>query len=100
MANEHVPENLRELGELLAAIAICESAGGLGAIATSEGTKTWYPRLEKPAFTPPGWVFGPIWTVLYALMGASGWLLWKRRDHEAAALAGKLFAVQLLLNTL
>src|SRR5687767_717080 len=100
MANDYVPKNLKELGELLAAIAICESAGGLGAIATSEGTKTWYPGLKKPAFTPPSGVFGPVWTILYVLMGASGWLLWKRRDREGAALAGKLFALQLILNTL
>jgi tryptophan-rich sensory protein len=100
MTNGDMPKNIRELGELLAAIAVCEVAGGLGAVATSEGIKTWYPRLEKPSFTPPGWVFGPVWTVLYALMGASGWLLWKRRDDERAMQAGKLFALQLMLNTL
>lgn len=99
MRHDQAPKTLRELGELLAAIAICESAGGLGAIATSEGTRTWYPRLEKPSFNPPGWVFAPVWTILYAMMGVSGWLLWKRRDEDGAARAGALFAVQLALNT-
>jgi tryptophan-rich sensory protein len=97
---ERAPKNLRELGELLAAIAICESAGGIGAIATSDGTKTWYPTLKKPSFNPPGWIFAPVWTILYALMGVSAWLLWKRRGDARVAQAGTLFAVQLALNTL
>ena len=100
MSGEQMPRNLRELGEVLAAIAVCQSAGGLGAIATSDGMKTWYPRLEKPSFNPPGWVFGPVWTTLYAMMGVSGWLLWRRRDDHAAHRAGTRFAVQLMLNTL
>lgn len=100
MNQDRAPKSLRELGELLAAIAICESAGGIGAIATREGTKTWYPTLKKPSFNPPSQVFAPVWTILYAMMGASTWLLWRRRDDERTALAGKLFALQLILNTL
>ncbi len=100
MAEDRMPRNLREFGEVLVAIAVCESAGGLGAIATKDGTKTWYPRLKKPSFNPPSWVFGPVWTTLYAMMGVSGWLLWRRREDEAAQRAGALFAVQLILNTL
>ncbi len=100
MSGDRMPRNLRELGKVLAAIAVCQGAGGLGAIATKDGLKTWYPRLEKPSFNPPGWVFGPVWTILYAMMGVSGWLLWRRREDEAAQQPGALFGLQLILNTL
>jgi len=60
----------------------------------------WYQTLRKPALTPPGWVFGVVWTVLYALMGVSAWLVWRRGGISANALPLALFAVQLGLNAL
>ncbi|HET8523719.1 MAG TPA: TspO/MBR family protein [Thermomicrobiales bacterium] len=96
------PSNLREFGEILGAIGICEGAGGIGAIATSKGVKTWYPTLKKPSFNPPPGVFGPVWTLLYALMGSALYLVWKARrgDRDEADAAARLFAVQLALNVL
>jgi translocator protein len=60
----------------------------------------WYAALAKPALTPPGWVFGPVWTLLYAMMGVAAWLVWKQGSPGAAAGALTLFFLQLGLNTL
>jgi translocator protein len=58
----------------------------------------WYRQLEKPAWTPPGWLFGPVWTALYALMGVAAWLVWRRGGFAAAGPALSLFFLQLALN--
>lgn len=55
----------------------------------------WYAALQKPAWTPPGWVFGPVWTVLYVLIAVAGWLVW-RAEGMGAALAA--WIVQLVFN--
>ena len=60
----------------------------------------WYAGLTKPALTPPGWVFGPVWTLLYAMMGVAVWLVWKQGGSGAAAGALTLFFLQLGLNTM
>ena len=58
----------------------------------------WYQGLVKPALTPPGWVFGPVWTVLYAAMGVSAWLVWRQKDRVPVQGALFLFGIQLVLN--
>lgn len=60
----------------------------------------WYASLAKPGWTPPPWVFGPAWTILYAMMAVAAWRLWRRRDARprASRRALALFAVQLALN--
>jgi benzodiazapine receptor len=57
----------------------------------------WYEALEKPSFNPPGWVFAPVWTLLYILMGIAAWLVWKEQGFSPALL---LFIAQLVLNAL
>lgn len=57
----------------------------------------WYAGLEKPSYNPPGWIFGPVWTVLYVLMGIAVWLVWKERGFSPAVC---LFIAQLVLNAL
>lgn len=59
---------------------------------------TSYQVLRKPAWTPPAWVFGPVWTVLYALMGVAAWLVWKEGGFGHAAIPLSLFLLQLALN--
>ena len=88
---------------LLGAILLCQGAGGLGALCTSAGLRQWYPRLKKPAFTPPNGVFGPVWTTLYGLMGLALYLAERAaaarpQAHQLARRAGTLFALQLGLN--
>jgi benzodiazapine receptor len=58
----------------------------------------WYASLLKPDWNPPNWIFAPVWTVLYALIGVSGWLAWRTRGIRAAPLAFGFYGAQLLLN--
>ena len=60
----------------------------------------WYRALDKPAWTPPGWVFGPAWTLLYLSMGVAAWLVWRERLGQRALLPLALFGAQLVLNGL
>jgi translocator protein len=60
----------------------------------------WYASLRKPPLTPPGWVFGPVWTILYVLMAVAAWLVWKRYGFAGAGLALALFIAQVVLNAL
>jgi translocator protein len=89
--------------KLAGSILLCEAAGAVGSIYTYDSVRDWYPRLEKPSFTPPSWVFAPVWTVLYAMMGLSLYLASERRSEEDEGLwqASKaLFGIQLILNVL
>lgn len=76
-----------------------ELAGIIGLAFTASATSTWYAALTKPALNPPAWVFGPVWTMLYVLMGVSLWLVWKSGSSEKKK-AIRLFIVQLLLNAM
>jgi translocator protein len=60
----------------------------------------WYARLQKPPWNPPNWIFGPVWTVLYAVMAVAAWLVWKRGGLTAQRTALSLFFLQLLFNAL
>jgi translocator protein len=60
----------------------------------------WYAQLDKPAWTPPSWVFGPAWTTLYTLMGIAAWLVWMRPASPARRVALTVFFVQLVLNAI
>lgn len=83
----------------LAWVAACLLVGGLGGLATSSSVRTWYPTLEKPAWNPPAWLFGPVWTALYVAMGVAAARVHARAGSwRAARPALDLFAVQLALN--
>ncbi len=82
------------LPALLVSIVVCQLAGIVPSILTANDVATWYTTLQKPAFTPPSWVFGPVWTTLYLLMGIALYLVWRERNRFALA----IFAVQLALN--
>jgi tryptophan-rich sensory protein len=81
------------LGWLLAAFA----AGALGAIASVDAA-SFYAQLSKPSWAPPAWLFGPVWSALYALMGVAAWLVWRSPGSTGAALG--LFSAQLAANAL
>ena len=76
---------------------VCFLAAGLGSLFNMVSLGGWYPALVKPSWNPPSWLFGPVWTVLYAMMAVAGWLVW-RRGGPGARTALQLFAVQLALN--
>lgn len=79
-----------------------EAVGMLGGLFTFPSITSWYATLIKPDFVPPNWIFGPVWTLLYALMGVAAYLVWQRRAEypRAALVALWLFAFQLILNLL
>lgn len=86
---------------LLLALALPLAVGALGGVATSSSVRTWYPTLRKPSFNPPGWVFGPVWTVLYLLMGIAIYLVWTgARRPSARRRVVAWWSAQLLLNLL
>lgn len=72
----------------------------LGSLATARSVGTWYPGLNKPAWNPPAWVFGPVWTALYILMALAAWLVWRRAEKQAARTILVWYGVQLALNAL
>lgn len=83
--------------KLIISIIICQLAGGIGAIFTAESVGTWFLTLNKPSFNPPAWVFAPVWTTLYLLMGIALFLIWKNKNTGFAV---TVFIIQLILNSL
>jgi len=87
------------LVKLLISIVICELAGAVGSIYTTSAIKGWYNFLNKPSFNPPNWIFGPVWTTLFVLMGISLYIIWsKGLDKKENKIAVYVFAGQLVLN--
>lgn len=94
--------SLRSFPALLVAIGLCQLTGIAGSIPTGPAIRTWYTVLIKPANTPPGWVFAPIWTILYTLMGISLYLIWrtKTKHTQQKIEALMVFYVHLAVNAL
>lgn len=80
----------------VASVVACEAAGIVGSVFTISAIPVWYAALQKPWFTPPNWLFAPVWLVLYFLMGGTLYLLWGKRPRSGGALWA--FGLQLLLN--
>ncbi|MGY8771421.1 MAG: DUF2867 domain-containing protein [Pirellulales bacterium] len=93
------PSVIRQLVWLVGFIIICFVAAGLGASATATSVGDWYQTLNKPSWNPPAWLFGPVWSFLYLLMGISAWLVWRREGWQPSKGLFFLFGLQLLLNT-
>jgi len=85
----------RQAAGLAGFVGVSFLAAYVGARATMHSVDSWYAQLARPPWSPPNWVFGPVWTVLYASMGVAAWLVWRREGWSGAIL---LFAVQLALN--
>ncbi len=82
-------------------ILICQLAGGVGSLFTRGALQDWYPSLVKPSFNPPAWIFAPVWTFLYALMGVAAFQVHQKGfSSPAVKTALLIFAIQLLLNSL
>ena len=86
--------------KLVGSILLCQLAGFLGSLFTTPAIPTWYQTLNKPFFTPPNWIFSPVWIGLFILMGVSLFLVWRRPDHPQFKPALIFFFVQLILNIL
>lgn len=87
-----------QVAMLILFIGICFAAAAIGAIATNESVNTWYRTIARPAWTPPDWVFGPVWTNLYLMMAIAAWLVWRNAGFRAARVPLGLFGLQLALN--
>jgi benzodiazapine receptor len=83
---------------LVAWIALCVVGGALIGVLTGGGDSLWYQGLRKPAWNPTGWVFAPVWTTLYALMGIAAWRIWRLGGWPAHRTALNLFLAQLACN--
>jgi benzodiazapine receptor len=92
----------REVFGLAGFVLLCFGAAALGGLwtapATSEGG--WYYQIARPSWTPPSWLFGPVWTALYLMMAIAGWLVWRQGDWAGQRRPLTLFLIQLALNAL
>ena len=83
---------------LAVSIVTCFGAAWLGSRLTTPSIAGWYAALRKPPWTPPNWIFGPVWSALYLSMAIAAWLVWRKLELPGAKLALLLFAIQLALN--
>lgn len=92
---------MNKIIKLIAFIVFCELAGIIGSFFTAPSIASWYASLQKPFFTPPNWVFAPVWTTLFLLMGISLYLVWEKGlGDRKVKLAVSVFSIQLILNIL
>jgi translocator protein len=80
---------------LVILLILCFAVAGIGGLATAPSIPNWYAGLAKPSWTPPGWIFGPVWSVLYLSMAVAAWLVWRRGNTVAPM---TLFGIQLVFN--
>jgi tryptophan-rich sensory protein len=93
---------MNKITRILVLVVTCLAIGYFSGMVTRSAITTWYPTLVKPSFNPPNWIFAPVWSMLYIMMGVAAGLVWNRIDHEKEAVKNALicFAVQLGLNAL
>lgn len=88
---------MRSIGALVLFVGLSLAAGGIGSFSTMDAIPTWYATLTKPSFNPPNWVFGPVWTTLYVLMGIAAWRV-SRSTREGKHKVLTLFIAHLFVN--
>jgi tryptophan-rich sensory protein len=93
---------MNKITKILAVVVTCLAIGYFSGIVTKAAITTWYPTLEKPSFNPPNWIFAPVWSMLYIMMGIAAGLVWDRIEFEKELVKKALivFAIQLGLNAL
>ena len=91
---------MQKILRIAVVLMTCLVIGYLSGMMTKESITTWYPTVTKPFFNPPNWVFAPVWTVLYIMMGIAGGLVWNKieTDEKNVKTAFKYFIIQLALN--
>ncbi|MEX2145074.1 MAG: TspO/MBR family protein, partial [Candidatus Spechtbacterales bacterium] len=95
------PMRINNFFKLVITIGVSLSTGAIGSFFTAPAISDWYAGLVKPVLNPPSWIFGPVWTTLYILMGIAAFLIWKRGlKRKDVKIALGIFGGQLVLNTL
>ncbi len=93
LLNNHMPSYLK----LILSITVCLAVGGISGFVTANEIPGWYVNISKPSFNPPNWIFGPVWTALYIMMGIAFFLVWKS-NVPVKEKAYLFFGLQLILN--
>lgn len=93
---------MNKISRILTVVVTCLVVGYFSGIVTKSSIEIWYPTLVKPSFNPPNWIFAPVWSMLYVMMGVAAGLVWNRIDFEKEIVKKALvfFAIQLALNAL
>ena len=93
---------MNKISRIAIVVIICLAVGYLSGMVTRASITTWYPTLVKPSFNPPNWIFAPVWTSLYVMMGVAAGLIWNQITTQKAAVTKALpfFVIQLILNAL
>ncbi len=86
--------------KLVISLSFCFLVAFAGSVITTPSINSWYQALTKPSFNPPNWIFGPVWLLLYSLMGISLFLVWREKQTKKTRVAITFFGIQLLLNFL
>lgn len=93
--------NRKKTLKLSFCIILTNLAGLVGSIFTAPGISGWYASLEKPFFTPPNWIFAPVWTTLFILMGIALYLVWEKGlEKKEVKIGVGIFGLQLMLNVI
>lgn len=92
---------MNNTAKLIISILLTVGIGATAGLFTASGVDSWYTTIQKPSWNPPNWIFGPVWTTLYIMMGIALYLVWKSgSDERVKKIALILFALQLILNFL
>ena len=93
---------MQKILRIAVVLMTCLVVGYLSGMVTRDSITTWYPTLVKPSFNPPNWIFAPVWTILYIMMGVAGGMVWNRieQDAENVKKAFMFFIIQLALNAI
>ena len=94
----HRPSRTQRLTGVLISILIALAAGFIGNLLGMDAVVHWYSTLDKPSWNPPNWLFGPVWTLLYVLMGTAAYLVWEKTKDSARRSVLVIYGVQLVLN--
>lgn len=89
---------MNKTAKLFISVLLPVLVGAVSGFFTATGVGSWYKTINKPSWNPPGWVFGPVWTTLYILMGIALFLVWRTAESKTRNTAIALFGVQLTLN--
>ncbi|MFH1405442.1 MAG: TspO/MBR family protein, partial [Patescibacteria group bacterium] len=92
---------ITQIPKFVASIFICLCAGVVGSFANAGNINTWYATLQKPVFNPPNWVFGPVWTILYIMIGIALYLVWQKwKKDKFSRIVFVMFLIHLFVNAM